>query len=181
MASLIEKPPADGLLPVTVGALGLNAVDPGRITSVAPFRGRMADTDAALRRMGLGFPAPNTALQSGDAGILWTGRDQAFLFGADPEPLAGLAALTDQTDGWAAMHLWGEGWRDALARLVSIDLRPQAFGKGAIARTGLNHMQSVIWCDSGAGATILVFRSMVATAVHELQTAMQSVAARRKP
>ncbi len=180
MASLIEKSATSDLLPLTVGTLALIAVDLRAVTSVAPFKGRRTDTDAALRKLGLGFPAPNTALQSGDDAILWTGRDQAFLIGADPAPLQGLAALTDQTDGWAALQLAGAGWRDALARLVAIDLRPAAFGPGAVARTGLNHMQSVLWCGDGAGVTILVFRSMAATAVHELETAMQAVAARAK-
>ncbi len=180
MASLIEKPPADGLLPQKIGALGLNAVDLGPVTSVAPFRGRMADVDAALKAVGLAFPAPNTGILLGDGGILWTGREQAFLFGVDPAPLHGLAALTDQTDGWAAMELWGPGWRGALAHLVAIDLRPAAFGPGQVARTGLNHMQSVIWCADPSGVRILVFRSMATTAVHELETAMQAIAARSR-
>ncbi|MFN0115493.1 MAG: sarcosine oxidase subunit gamma [Paracoccaceae bacterium] len=180
MASLIEKSACDGLLPVRAGELMLEEADLGRITSVAPFRGQAGAADAALRKLGLGSPAPNTALATGAAAIVWTGRRQAFLIGAEPAGLAGLAALTDQTDGWAALEMSGAGWREALARLVGIDLRPAAFGPGQAARTPLNHMACVLWCVAADRVRILVFRSMAKTAVHELCEAMTTVAARAR-
>lgn len=180
MASLIEKTACDGLLPLAAGQLSLTEVDVGPIVSVAPFLGRLDAVDAALGKLGLGFPAPNTTITAGTAAIVWTGREQAFLIGADGGMLQGLAALTDQTDGWAVMEIAGPGWRDALARLVGIDLRPRAFLPGQVARTPLNHMSAVIWCVAEDRVRILCFRSMAKTAVHELHDAMASVAARAR-
>lgn len=178
MASLIEKTACDGLLPLAAGQLSLTEVDVGPIVSVAPFLGRLDVVDAALRKLGLGFPAPNRTIGAGAAAIVWTGREQAFLIGADGAMLQGLAALTDQTDGWAVMELAGQGWRDALARLVGIDLRPRALVPGQVVRTPLNHMAAIIWCLAEDRVRIMCFRSMARTAVHELHGAMTAIAAR---
>ena len=178
MAELIALSATDGLLPLTHGALTLEDAAPDRITSVQPFNGQEAAVDKALKAAhGLGFPAPNRAIAKGAARILWTGRGQAFLLNADPAPLAGLAALTDQTDAWATLRLTGAGADQALARLVPVDLRPAAFGPDSAIRTGLNHMMSVITAVQN-GFEVMVFRSMAKTAVHEIETAMKSLAAR---
>lgn len=178
MASLIEKSACDGLLPVTVGAMTLTEAAPARITSVAPFAGQDKAVVAALKTMGLAWPAPNRAVVKGDAACFWTGRGQAFLVGADPAGLVGVAALTDQSGAWAVMRLTGAGHEQALARLVSVDLRLTAFPVGHVARTGLNHMMAVLHRTAPDAITIMVFRSMAATAVHEITTAMRSVTAR---
>lgn len=178
MAELLATGAAEGLLPVSHGPFTLAEAPPARITSVAPFAGKEKAVGAALKKAcKLGFPAPNAALASGEERILWTGRGQGFLIGADPAPLAGLAALTDQSDGWAVLRLSGEGADRVLARLVPVDLRPAAFGPGRVVRTGLNHMMAVI-AGREEGFEIFVFRSMARTAVHEIAAAMAAVAAR---
>lgn len=177
MASLIETAVLDGLLPVTRGAVRLVAAEPGRVTSVMPFPGQEAAAGRALARLGLGWPSPGQSLAAGDAAIIWTGRGQAFLVGADAARLAGSAALTDQSDAWAVMRLEGKGAEDVLARLVALDLRPAAFPEGAVARGGLNHMMA-IFRRVAEGIEIWVFRSMAATAVEELTAAITKVAAR---
>ena len=64
-----------------------------------------------------------------------------------------------------------------LARLVPLDLRPASFADGAAARSLLGHMSLAIRRTGAAGFELLVFRSMAATAVHEIGAAMTSVAA----
>jgi heterotetrameric sarcosine oxidase gamma subunit len=179
VASLIEKSACDGLLPVTVGAMTLTEAAAVRITSVAPFAGQDKAVAAALKTMGLGWPAPNRAVVKGDAACLWTGRGQAFLIGADPSGLDGIAALTDQSGAWAVMRMSGPGHEAALARLVTVDLRLAAFPVGHVARTGLNHMMAVLHRTAPDAITIMIFRSMAATAVHEITAAMQAVTARQ--
>jgi heterotetrameric sarcosine oxidase gamma subunit len=133
----------------------------------------------ALKSMGLTFPNPNSVSQSkGDGTLIWTGRDQAFLLAADPAPLQGLAALTDQSDGWCGLTVTGAGAADVLARLVPVDLRLTALPVGACIRTGLNHMNVVLWRDGLDAFTLLVFRSMARTAWHEVEEAMRAVCAR---
>ena len=178
MASLIEKSACDGLLPVTIGAITLVEATPRRVTSVAPFPGQDRAVAAALKALGLGWPAPNRSVAKGDAACLWSGRGQAFLIGPPPEGLGGIAALTDQSGAWAVMQLTGPGHADALARLVPIDLRPAVFATGHVVRTGLGHMMAVLRRLSAETVEIMVFRSMAATAVHELSVAMRAVVAR---
>jgi heterotetrameric sarcosine oxidase gamma subunit len=178
VARLIEKTACDGLLPVSAGRMDLVEIGPLRITSVAPFAGEEAAAAAALETMGLGWPRPNRATAAGETACLFTGRAQAFLIGADPAGLRGKAALTDQSDAWAAMELRGPGVEAVLARLVAADLREKGFPPGSAIRSGLGHMMSVLWRVAPDRVRILVFRSMAATAVHELHVAMKAVAAR---
>lgn len=177
MAELLATPATAGLVPLTHGPLTLADAAPARITSVAPLAGQGAALDAALAAMGLGWPAPNRQIAGPSGRIVWAGAGQAFLLDADPAPLAGLAALTDQTDAWATLRLTGPAVADVLARLMPVDLRPAAFGDGAALRTALGHMMAVVM-RAGDGIEIMVFRSMARTAVHELAAAMSAVAAR---
>lgn len=178
MAELLATPATDGLLPITYGPFGLTDAAPARITSVAPLAGQTRAFKAALKAMGLGWPAPNRQIRAPGGRIVRTGAGQAFLLEADPAPLAGLGALTDQTDAWATLRLTGPAPDEVLARLIPVDLRPGAFGEDAALRTALGHMMSVV-LRAGDGIEIMVFRSMARTAVHEIAAAMSTVAARR--
>lgn len=177
MPDLIAKP-ALGRAPLTRAGLALAEGKPGRITSIAPFPRQAAAVSAALAPLGLAFPGPNESLAAGVARILWTGREQAFLLGA--EPPAGLdahAALTDQGDGWACLALTGAGADQVLMRLVPVDLRPSAFPVGRCIRAPLNHM-SMILTRTEAGFEIFVFRSMARTAWHEIEEVLSVLEAR---
>jgi heterotetrameric sarcosine oxidase gamma subunit len=174
---IIAKLPL-GIAAVTHGSATLAEWPLPRLTSVAPFQGQDKAVAKALKAMGLTFPAPNaTAISKGTGSLIWTGRNQAFLLEADPAPLEGIAALTDQTDGWCGLMLTGEGAADVLARLVPVDLRASQFPVGRCVRTGLNHMNAVLWRRTD-GFALLTFRSMARTAWHELTDAMQTLAAR---
>jgi len=176
--SLIETTACEGLLPVATQDVTLGELPFACITSVAPFDGQQDAVAAALKALGLGWPGPGQSVRAGGSACLWTGRGQAFVIGAAPEGLAGIAALTDQSDGWARMQLDGPGAEAVLARLVALDLRPAAFPEGAVARTGLNHIPSVILREGPGAFQIMVFRSMAGSAIEELQRAMKAVAAR---
>jgi heterotetrameric sarcosine oxidase gamma subunit len=180
VAELLATDAFAGLgLPVALGGCRLEACAPAPITSVAPWPGRDAEADAALRSIGLGFPDPGQVISNGAARAVWAGRATAFLIGADlPEGLAEHAALTDQSDGWAGLRLTGDKAEAVLARLVPLDLRPGAMPPGRAARSLLNHMPCLILRETEAAFEIHVFRSMAGTAVHELHEAMRSVAGR---
>lgn len=178
MASLIEISPCEGLLPKIAGGMVLSELSFARVTSVAPFKGKTRALGAALKAMGLGWPGAGQSVRAKDSAVLWSGMDQAFLIGPDPAPLQGLAALTDQSDGWARMRLKGPGAEQALARLVPLDLRAHVFAEGQVARSGLNHMMLHIGRSGADSFDLMVFRSMAGSAVHELHQAMEAVAAR---
>jgi sarcosine oxidase subunit gamma len=177
MTRLVARTPAEGLLPLTRGSVTLSEVVPQAITAIAPFKGQAAAVSKALKAAaGVGFPKPNRTEAKGETRCLWSGHDQAFLIGPAPGPIPG-AALTDQSDGWALLRLEGAGAVEVLARLVPLDLRHVAFPAGAAARSLLFHVPLAIFRSGADSYDLMVFRSMAATAVHELDTAMRSLAA----
>ncbi len=180
MVSLIAKTPCAGLLPVSHGTVTLDEVVPEAITSVMPHKGQEQAVSETLKRtIGTAFPAPGRAAGKAGARVVWSGARQALVLGAGVAVEG--AAVTDQSDGWACLSLAGEGARDVLARLVPLDLRPEIFKTGHAARTLLGHMTCALWREGRDRYTILVFRSMARTAVHELETAMKSLAAQAAP
>jgi sarcosine oxidase subunit gamma len=163
-------------LPDLPGSTRLEALPQGRILSVAPYPGR---EDEAARRLGA-FPAPGEFHVLGTAQIVWAGRGMAFLF--DPaegqvDGLHGVAAVTDQSDGWAGLRLSGPDAVDVLARLVPLDLAQMP--PRASARSLLNHLPLLL-IRGDDGFELWSYRSMAGTLLHELATAMRGVAARRK-
>jgi len=179
VAELISKSPLDGRAPAEIGAAWLSEIVAAPITCVAPFRQRQAEADAVLRSsLGLGFPAPGEEIASGQGRCVWSGREQAFLIGvAPPAELAGCALVADITDGWAMLRLGGDAAEDVLARLVPVDLRAGVFAPGRVVRSELAQMMALI--RRGADDfEIMVMRSFADSAWSELQSAMESVAAR---
>ncbi len=178
MDELRAMSPCAGLLPITVGTLTVTEADVGPITSVTPFTG--ASTAALGRALGVPFPAPLHSTGDARRRCIWVGQGEALLMGAPPAPsLGAYAAVVDQSDAWAVVTLTGPGGADALARLVPVDMRLAAFGLGATARTQLGHMHASITRAGEDEFMIAVFRSMAATLVHDLATALAAVAARR--
>lgn len=170
----------DGLLPLKIGGMQLTEADPGRLSSIAPYKGQEKALSGALKKAhGMALPAINRATGKEGARAMWFGQGQVLLVGPDPAPeLAAHAAMTDQSDAWAIVRLDGDGAVDVLARLVPLDLRGPSFKRGHTARTQLGHMMVSVTKTAENVFQIMVFRSMAATLVHELKFAMQGVAAR---
>ncbi|KMW57988.1 Sarcosine oxidase gamma subunit [Candidatus Rhodobacter oscarellae] len=178
MAKLIAKSPGAGLLPVRVGSLSLTEEAHDAITCVAPFQGQEKPVSAALKDA-IGAALPGVGRVTGKAGarVAWLGLGQVLVLGPPVAPPG--AAVTDQSDGWACLTLEGPGSRAVLARLTPLDLRENLFKRGHAARSLLGHMTCLFLRTGVERYEMLVFRSMAATAVHELTHAMQSVAAQR--
>ncbi|MEX3014300.1 sarcosine oxidase subunit gamma [Gymnodinialimonas hymeniacidonis] len=174
MANLTAKTPFDGLLPIEAGDVHLTEITHDGITWIAPNKGQMAKLSRALdKQMGADFPSPNTHAK----GLVWFGPDQALALGKPLKPVAG-AAMVDQSSAWACCALEGADAALVLARLVPIDLRDSAFGVGSAARTLLGHMNCVLMRTGAERYEVMVFRSMAASLVHEVERAMKMVAAR---
>ncbi len=176
--TLTATTPCYGLLPKTIGTCVLTETDLGALTSVAPYKQGAAG--ALKDAHGMDFPAPNRTTGKQGARAIWFGRDMALLAGPAPDAaLAEHAALTDQTDAWACVTLSGDDAAAVLARLVPVDLSLAKFKRGHTARTQLGHLNASITRTGVDSFLILAFRSMAATLVHDLVTAMESLAARR--
>lgn len=179
MVELTAKTACDGLLPLTIGDAELVEVAAGALTSLAPL-GDAAGLGAALEKAhGLRWPGPLRATGKQGARCIWFGRGEALLMGPVPDPaLADHGAVVDQSDAWAVVQLKGPAAVDVLARLVPVDLREASFKRGHSLRTQLYHMSASITKTGADSFMILVFRSMAATLVHDMKTAMEAVAAR---
>lgn len=174
-----EAPLSDGL-PFTAGDAALRTTQPDAITVVAPYGPDLERLNAVLSaEHGLTFPEANRATGREGMRLIWSGRAQALLVGKAPctSAAAPHAALTDVTDGWAVLHLTGEGAADVLARLTSLDLRAGHFKRGHSARSELGHVPASITRVSD-GFMILVMRSFAKSTAKYLMRAMQGVAAR---
>lgn len=180
MAELHAKSPCDGVLPLKIGPQEAREVDLGRLTSIMPFAGREDAAAQALETAhGVGMPAPNRAAGKAGCRAIWFGRGQVMLAGPAPDPaLAEAAALCDQSDAWACVVLEGPGADAVLERLVPVDLRRARFRTGDTARTLIQHMNGSVTRLGADRFLLMVFRSMAATLVHDLKTAMETVAAR---
>jgi heterotetrameric sarcosine oxidase gamma subunit len=170
---LIAKTALNGPKPLVLAGTTLAELDPGPITSIALFPGGDA---SILSSLGLSFPSPNRFVASGDALLVWTGRDQAFLIGVDAPDMGARAAVTDQSGGWVTLTLIGPNAAAALARYVPLDFRQ--FAVGHAARAPLYHMQMILLRTAPDAFRLMLFRSMARTAWHEIEVVLKSIAAR---
>ena len=180
MAELMPTSAFGDLLPLKGARVSVTEVDPGPMTAIAPFKGKEKSLAGALSRAhGLGWPKPEQSQAKNGARVLWFGHSHALLTGVGPKStLARHAALTDQSDAWAVVQLDGPGARDVLARLTPLDLRDAQFAVDATARTELAHMQASITRVGREAWQVMVFRSMAATLVHDLDAAIRMIDAR---
>jgi methylglutamate dehydrogenase subunit D len=89
------------------------------------------------------------------------------------QTLAGLASVTDQSDGYAVLRLSGPQVRPTLAKLVPIDVHPRAFAIRDVAVTVAAHIGTLLWrladgADGSAVFEVAVFRSMAGSFWHAL-------------
>jgi sarcosine oxidase subunit gamma len=180
VAELIAKTPCDGLLPLNAGTVTAREEALGALTSIAPYKGADKALSEALKSAhGMALPGPNRMTGKAGSRAIWFGRGILLLAGPAPDAsLVRHAALSDQSDGWAIIRVEGKGARDVLARLTPIDLRPSHFKRGHTARSEIQHMHGSITRLVEDAYILMVFRSMAVTLVHDLKTAMESVAAR---
>ncbi len=178
MVRLLEETPLSGL-DVVHGAVRLREMPSITRTWLAPYPGHERAMSHALKvAMGLSWPAPGEALEAGSVRLLWAGRAQAWLLGAEPaRAFSAHGAVIDQTEGWVELELSGAGRADVLARLTPLDMAAAGFPEGRTARSLLGHVSALFAAGSEA-MEIHVMRSMAHTAASDIEDAMRSVAAR---
>ena len=178
MVDIVEKSPCADLLPLK--GEGVSITEPPRrpMWTLSPYDGKKEAAAKALKR---GAKVDWPAINGTDGEFpraQWFGRSHILLVGAEPpNPVLKSAACVDQTDGWAVVDVQGAHARALLDRITPLDLRDASFPVGATARVELQHMQGAITRLGTDQYELMVFRSMAATLVHDLKTAMESVEA----
>lgn len=177
---LMAQTPCYGLLPMSHGTVAVHEVVQDHIVSIAPYKGKATALNKAMTTAyGLKYPAAGRVTANDAVRCQWAGHAHAFLIGSPAvDALSDLAAVTDQSDAWAIVHISGDHVHDVLARLIPMDLRPSAFKKNYTARTMVQHMAANVTRVGPDAFEIMVMRSMARTLVHDLETAMENVAAR---
>ena len=151
------------------------------LATVIARKGRAGALAARVKeRLGVDLSAGPRRDTSGALSMMGTGRDTWLATheqGTTPllsalENLGDLAAVSDQSDGYAVLRLTGPEVREALAKLVFIDLHPGAFPVGSVASTVACHMGTTLWRleDGPDGATfeLAVYRSFAGSFWHAL-------------
>jgi sarcosine oxidase subunit gamma len=89
------------------------------------------------------------------------------------EAVGNAASVSDQSSGYAVLRLTGPRLRDALAKMMPLDLHERAFQTGAVASTIALHVGATLWrlADGADGSPVFeiaVFRSLAASFWHSL-------------
>lgn len=124
-------------------------------------------------------PARPQAIDANGALLIWSGPDQFLVLsprGSAVETarsaFAGLASLSEQSDGRSLLRIAGPRARDMLAKVCSIDLHPAVFPVGAAAATSIDHTSVNLWrsqdVDGAAVFNLLVFASFAESLWHTL-------------
>jgi sarcosine oxidase subunit gamma len=87
--------------------------------------------------------------------------------------LTGLAAVADQSDGYALLRLGGPALRRVFAKGIGIDLHPAAFAVDDAATTAIGHIGVMLWrlqdgADGSPVFEVALFRSMAQSFWHWL-------------
>ena len=129
----------------------------------------------------------------GDAVVFhWMGQDQwfaearrddgiAFAKGLS-EALGETASVTDQSDGWIQLRIVGPQARGVLEKLCPLDLHPEVFSVGSVARTAMEHLGVIVArSDEASSFRLLTARSSARSFLHALQVAADSTCGPRLP
>ena len=176
--------PRSGLERLAVpGRYGVTEGEPGVTLSV---RADLALASVVARRdqhdvlsgrvrdaFGIDLPVLPRWIAAGPIGFAWAGPGHWLASAEDVQgpafeaqlrrELAGLASISDQSDGRIVVRVSGPRARDALAKGVLIDLHPRAFGPGDTAVTSVAHIGVHFWqVDASPAYEFTVFRSFAA-------------------
>ena len=171
----------------------LDLIERQTLATIIVRPGEEAALDRLMQeRFALALP-PIGRAAFGEAGsLVWSAPGQwlvvatAHLSLADlPHRLAGVAAVTDQSDGRALIRISGPDARTMLGKGVAIDLHPSVFTVGAAAVTSVAHIGVQLWQTDDAPTFVLAvprgfagsFWSWLSAAAAEYGYEVQQVAA----
>ena len=83
--------------------------------------------------------------------------------------------VTDQSDSWVVIKIGGPKSRTALERVCAIDLHPDFFPAGNVARTLLDHIGTIIMAERNDQFLLLSARSSANSFCKTLQRSIENV------
>jgi heterotetrameric sarcosine oxidase gamma subunit len=159
-------------LPLIAGS-GVVAMDRdglGIATVVVKRDGLAALTRAALQRFAVELPRGPRRFGSGDLAFIGLGP-QTWLVTTESgghslaaslhEALGHCASICDQSGGYASLRVSGPRIRQALAKILPLDLHPRAFKVADCASTVALHIAATLWRLEDAPGGAPVFEILV--------------------
>lgn len=157
----------------TPAGISLEEVRDISLVQIMARRGKAAETVKAAKKLfGIEPPRAPSAAVGRNATLIWSGPDQFLVFSALgagdqftrlTEAFAGVASLSNQSDGRCLIRICGSRARQALAKFCSLDLDDEAFPLGAAATTSIDHTAMNIWREAGGTDGHAVFNMLVFT------------------
>lgn len=143
------------------------------LVQVMARRGKAVETAKAAKKL-FGNEPPSTpkAAIGKAATLVWSGPDQFLAFTARSagdqftkiaQAFAGIASLSDQSDGRCLIRISGPRSREALAKFSSLDLHDTAFPVGTAATSSVDHTAVNIWREANGADGQAVFNLLVFT------------------
>ena len=150
------------------------------VASVAARKGQVtALAEKVKSRTGLDLPSTPRIVTSDHLSFVWTAPgqwlamadgDDSAIFAADlARDLAGLAAVTDQTDGRVILRLSGPKVRAVLAKGCMLDLHDSVFSVGDTAIAPIALLNTQVTRLAGDTFEIAVMRSFALSLWHWLE------------
>lgn len=179
--SLIARAPWPHEEHASSGMGGVTAVvlDGLGLATVIVRRGQLsALTDRVRERFGIVLPHGPYRRAVGSLAFAGTGPEAWLAMRDTPDgftelltsEIGAMAAVADQSDGYAMLRVSGPKVRSALEKIFPLDLHPSAFKPGDVASTVASHMGATIWrLDDADGAPVFdiaVFRSLAGSFWH---------------
>lgn len=167
------------------GDLSLREMTDLSLLSLAiPLDGEVAFQTFLKAEFSLSMVAPGASETKGGKTLLGLARDQFFIVLPFVEiPLShdlnaaakGRAHLTDQSDSWVHLEISGLGVRNALERICPINLHPDQFSIGAVARTSMEHLNALIWRTDQDTFHLMSARSSAQSLLHAVVTSIENI------
>jgi len=154
------RPPFTGLSLTPAPGRGVVATDRDglAIVRMAARKGQLAALTSRIReRFGVELAQGPRRIEANGVAFVGVGVDTWLVIGergfASAEGFAasvraaldGLAAVSDQSGGYAVLRLTGSRVRDTLAKLVPLDLHERVFDAGSAASTIASHVPVTLW------------------------------------
>lgn len=160
--------------------------DRALVSIAVPLGGRAALAEALAEAWGADFPDVGATAAAPDAGLRLLGlaADQALAMLPRREGLAapavaaalnGTAYVTEQTDAWVILRLAGPRARAALERICPIDLHPDAFPEGRVARTLMEHLGAIVLHEAPDSFLLMSASSSARSFLHAVETSLRNV------
>jgi heterotetrameric sarcosine oxidase gamma subunit len=131
------------------------------IARVVARKGKLAALTSRVReRFGIELPQAPRRVETNGLAFVGVGVETWLAVAEGGLPLRDviddLAAVSDQTSGYAVLRLTGPRVRDALAKLIPLDLHARVFDPGSAASTIASHIAVTLWrlADSADGSPV---------------------------